>query len=190
MIDKKYLHKVRAELLAYSEKRREVIKTSGDALFLSKKAIFAFQRDDLKEAGDLLQKALGILKVLSKSFQKDTRLAGEGAYRAALEEYVEACLFASFVSKKTIGKIEGVGVEPDTYIGGLADTVGEIYRYALKSATEKNFEEVMRCFKVAASIVEEMLDMNLTGYNRQKFDQAKQAMQKMEFVRYEVSLRK
>jgi hypothetical protein len=42
---------------------------------------------------------------------------------------------------------------------------------------------------MAEEIVHEMVDMNLTGYNRQKFDQAKQALQKLQQVVYEVSLR-
>ena len=39
------------------------------------------------------------------------------------------------------------------------------------------------------NIVNEMVDMNLTGYNRQKFDQAKQALNKLQQVVYEVSLK-
>ena len=66
---------------------------------------------------------------------------------------------------------------------------GELLRYAIKSATEKKFEEVKKCRLAADEIITELVDMNLTGYNRQKFDQAKQALHKLEQVLYEVSIR-
>ncbi len=190
MLDKKYLAKVRADLLTYAEKRREVIKASGDAQHLAKKAIFAWQRGEGAEARDCLKKAEAILLELAKKHGKDERVFDEGSYHAVLEEFAEARLFSQFVNKENITKISEFEVDSDTYIGGLSDVVGEIYRFAVKSATEKDFAEVERCYKMAEDIVAEMVDMNLTGYNRQKFDQAKQALQKLEQVRYEVSLRR
>ncbi len=190
MLDKKYLAKVREELLAYTEKRRVVIKTAGDAQHLAKKAIFALQRDDFKGAEECLQKAKEMILGLNKDYKKEPDIFGEGSYRASIEEYAEAKLFSQFVHNKPISSLKEFTIDADTYIGGLSDVVGEIYRYAIKSATEKKFDEVERCYLVAEEIVSEMVDMNLTGYNRQKFDQAKGALQKMEQVRYEVSLRK
>ena len=67
---------------------------------------------------------------------------------------------------------------------------GELYRYAIKSATEKKFDLVKKCYDQAEEIITELVDMDLTGYNRQKFDQAKQALQKLEQVVYEVSLKR
>ena len=190
MLDKKYLGKVRVELLAYTDKRRAVIKSAGDAQHLAKKAIFALQRDDFKGAEEYLQKSTEIILDLFKTYKKEADVLDEGSFRAALEEYAEAKLFSQFVYKKTISSLKEFTVDADTYIGGLSDVVGEIYRYAIKSATEKKFDEVERCYLEAEDIISEMVDMNLTGYNRQKFDQAKGALQKLEQVRYEVSLRK
>ncbi|MDO8499595.1 MAG: hypothetical protein Q7S66_02960 [bacterium] len=190
MLDKKYLAKVRKDLLEYAEKRRAVIKSAGDAQHLSKKAIFALQRDDFKFAKECLTNAVSIFTGLIASTKKDPSVLDEGSYRAALEEYAEAELFSKFVFKKPIAALSELNVDADTYIGALSDVVGEIYRFAIKSATEKKFDEVDRCYAEAEAVVSEMVDMNLTGYNRQKFDQAKQALHKLEQVRYEVSLRK
>ena len=66
---------------------------------------------------------------------------------------------------------------------------GELYRYAIKSATARDFEMTKKCYGYAQEIIGELIDMDLTGYNRNKFDQAKQAVQKLEQVIYEVSLR-
>jgi len=189
MLDKKYLNEIRQDLLSYAQKRREVIKAAGDAQHLSKKAIFAFQRDD-KDGAEVLASAGQILLELNKKYKEDEDLFDEGSYRAALEEYTEASLFEQFLAGKTLGKIKNLEIDCDTFIGGLCDVPGELLRYAIKSATARKFDEVKKCYAVAEEIIGELVDMDLTGYNRQKFDQAKQALNKLEQVVYEVSLKK
>ena len=203
-LDKKYFNQVRQELLDYSAKRRGIIKEAGDAQHLAKKAIFAMQRDDASEAQNYLSQAEKIIADLNNSqrrvskdgtrrdfvkSKKDLSIFEEGSYKAALEEFVEASIFNQYLQKKTIGKLPKIKVEPDIFISGLCDVPGELLRYAIKSATEKKFAEVKRCRQAADAIIGELVDMNLTGYNRQKFDQAKQALHKLEQILYEVSIR-
>lgn len=190
MLDKKYFAKIRGILLSYAQNRRELIKVSGDAQQLAKKAIFAFQRNDDPSAEKLLDESLKSILSASNIISSDQRLAGEGSYRAALEEYAEAELFRQAISGALIGEIKGVHIDEDIYIGGLCDVPGELYRYAIKSATDKQFEKTSRCYEIAEEIITELVDMDLTGYNRQKFDQAKQALQKIEQVVYEVSMKR
>ena len=189
MLNKKYLATIRTQILGYHTKRREVIKSAGDAQHFAKKAIFAFQRDDKKVGEECLAQSEKMLLALQKQFKGDSALFDEGAYLAGVEEYVEAYLFKQFCDGKELGKISGLPIEPDTYIGGLCDLPGELYRYAIKSATAKNFAMVKKCHACAEEIIGELVDMDLTGYNRQKFDQAKQALHKLEQVVYEVSIR-
>jgi predicted translin family RNA/ssDNA-binding protein len=161
---------------------------TGDAQHLAKRAIFALQRDDTTEAKQCLSQAESLLLGVNKKYQKDQRLFNEGSYRAGLEEFAEAMLFNQFLNGKSIGEIKGFKIDPDLYISGLADVPGEILRYAIKSATERNFLMVKKCYDVAEKIISAMVDMDLTGYNRQKFDQAKGALNKLQQVVYEVSL--
>ncbi|HNU96067.1 MAG TPA: hypothetical protein PKH95_01515 [Candidatus Magasanikbacteria bacterium] len=189
MLDKKFLQTVRKELLAYAQKRREVIKFAGDAQFLAKKTIFSLQGGNINEAKNSLNEAKKILITLSKKYKTTADLFDEGSFKAALEEYAEAELFLSFVEDKKISRIRDLKIDSDIYIGGLCDVPGEILRFAIKSATERNISEVKRCYKTAEEIINELVDMNLTGYNRQKFDQAKQALNKLQQVVYEVSLK-
>ena len=189
MLDKKYFSQIREELLGYAAKRRGVIKDAGDAQHMAKKAIFAMQRDGAAEAADLLVQAEKILLDLNEKNKKDPSIFEEGSYKAALEEFIEAYLFHQYLENKIIGKLSKIKVDPDIFISGLCDVPGELLRYAIKSATERNYEEVKRCRQVADEIIGQLIDMNLTGYNRQKFDQAKQALNKLEQVLYDVSLR-
>ncbi|HSR89553.1 MAG TPA: hypothetical protein VLK22_04155 [Candidatus Udaeobacter sp.] len=189
MLDKKYFAQVRQELLGYSAKRQSMIKESSEAQFLSKKAIFAMQRDDMSEGKNYLVQAEKILVELNSKHKKDPGIFEEGSYKAGLEEFVEASIFNQYLQDKTIGKLAKIKVDSDIFISGLCDVPGELLRYAIKSATEKKFAEVKKCRQAADEIISELVDMNLTGYNRQKFDQAKQALHKLEQVLYEVSIR-
>lgn len=189
MLDKKYFASVREDLLSYAIKRREVIKVAGDAQQHAKKAIFALQRDDRAGAAERLNIALALILEFKKKYKSDPGLFDEGSFRAALEEYTEADMFQAVLLGEKIGELKDLEIDSDTFVGGLCDVPGELYRYAIKSATEKNFSEVKRVYGVAEEIIGELVDMDLTGYNRQKFDQAKQALHKLEQVVYEVSLR-
>lgn len=189
MVNTKYFKKVREELLDYSEKRREVIKTAGDAQHLAKKTIFALQRDNTEEAEESLKKALELLQSLIKKFKNDEKIFDEGSFKAGVEEYIEAKLFSDFLKGKPLDEIKELPVSADAYVSGLCDVPGEMVRYAVKSATERKFDMVKKCYEAAEAIINELIDMDLTGYNRQKFDQAKQALHKLQQIVYEVSMK-
>lgn len=189
MLQKNHIKKLRASLLGYATKHREVIKQSGDALHSSKRAIFALHRDNKKEAENKLKEAEKIFKNLQKKYKSETKVFGEGSYKAGIEEYVEAVLFMQFVSTGKIGEVKGVQITADSYIAGLCDLPGELYRYAIKAATNHDIKMVKKCSEMSNEIVGELIEFNLTSYLRNKFDQAKQANHKLENVVYEVSLR-
>jgi len=189
MLDQKYLGKLKTYLHNYAKERLVVIELSNQAIHHAKRAIFALHRDETKEAEEKLKQSGEILKGILIKYKKQPEILDEGAYRAGVEEFVEASLFYSFLSTGKIGEVKGLSVPQEVYIGGLCDVPGELYRYAIKSATEKKFDSVKKCYDAAEEIIGELVDMDLTGYNRNKFDQAKQALHKIEQVVYEVSLR-
>jgi len=189
MRNKTYLASIKKRALTYSEKRREVIKEAGDALHLSKRAIFAMHRDDMKEAKQKLAGAEKILKQMARTFSKTPGLLLEGSHRDSLEEYVEASLLYSFLKTKKFPEIKAVSIPPEVYVAGLCDVPGELHRYAVKAATERDHKTVNLCKEAAQEIVGVLIEFNLTRYLRNKFDQAKQAARKIEHVVYELSLR-
>jgi predicted translin family RNA/ssDNA-binding protein len=76
MLNKKYLQVLRAQVLGYAVKRREVIKIAGDAQHHAKRAIFAFQRDDKKAGEESLYLANSLLMELNNKFKGDKALKG------------------------------------------------------------------------------------------------------------------
>lgn len=189
MLDHTYISSLKKGMLSYAEKRRDIIKLSGDALHIAKRSIFAMHRGDMKEAKEKLDTAEKMLKSLQTKFKSDKTALDEGSLKEALEEFTEAHLLYQFLTKRKIGKVPGIVLSAEGYIGGLADVPGELQRYAIKLATERDAKGVMECKKAAEEIVGALIEFNLTKYLRNKFDQAKQSLRKIEQVVYDLSLR-
>ncbi len=187
-LDKKYIRSLKKDALQYAEKRRKVIKDSGDALHHAKRAIFAMHKGDMKEAEQKIKEAGLVFKALLKKYKGDSRISSEGAFRAGVEEYVEAVLFYQFLTTGNIGQLTSIPIDGENYVAGLCDVPGELYRYAIKAATEKDLATVKKCADMAQEITGELIEFNLTKYLRNKFDQAKNAVQKIERIVYELSI--
>jgi len=188
-LDKQYTSTIRKNLHAYASVRRDVIKYSGDALHHAKRAIFALHRGELDMAKMKILEAESLIKELHKKYKKYPSIREEGAYKAALEEIVEAVLFYAFVFNKKLTKLSAFEIDEEVFLAGLCDVPGELYRYAIQAATNHDSKTVARCLETAKEILSELMEFDFTKYLRTKFDQAKGAVHKLEIVRYEISLR-
>lgn len=186
MLNQKFFQKLRDNYNQADTARRDIQKASGDALHQAKRAIFELHRGDLAGGEELLKTSSQELAKVAKIKDADN----EGIYRAALEEYAEAELFWQFVKNENIGDIKGAAIDEETYLGALTDTVGEILRFAIKQATERRWAELERAQKAVDEIMAALIELNFTGYLRNKYDQAKNSRRKLEEIIYEVSLRK
>jgi predicted translin family RNA/ssDNA-binding protein len=189
MLNADFFVSLNQRLSDYESGRREIIKVSGDALSMSKRAIFALHRDDAGEAKRLLGEAKQRLAAVRQMAKVNPDLADEGSYKAALEEYYEASLYRQWLESGDIGPLEDEPDEYRTYIGALSDLTGEIQRRQVRLATAGKLEEVRRLRDDIEAVVGQLLDMDLGGHLRQKFDQAKNNLRRAEDVLYEVTIR-
>jgi predicted translin family RNA/ssDNA-binding protein len=190
MIDRELLAGMRERLSAYEAARRDTIKTAGDALSNAKRAIFALHRDDRATAARLLAESRQLLDKVAATAADRPGLDEEGSYRAALEEFAEASLYSQFVESGKVGAIVGPTIDEDTYIGALSDLTGEMQRRQVRLATEGKVEDVKRIKDAIEEVIAELLEMDLGGYLRNKFDQAKNNLRRAEEVLYDVTLRR
>ena len=184
-----YLNTIKKHILAYASIRQDIIMQASDARNHSKRAIFAMQRDDIKQGETKIRLAEKTLKQLFKKYGKNLRAMNEGVLRDGIEEYVEASLFYQFLTTGKIGEIKSILIPEEVYIAGLCDVPGELLRYAIKSATIKDEKMVVACADMAAEIVSTLSEFDLTKYLRTKFDQANGAVKKIEYIVYELSLK-
>jgi len=188
-MNKNYFAKIKNDFQTWETKRRSVVGNSNEALGHSKRAIFAFHRGDNREGYNNLKKAEKIFSYLEKMSKGQPRLRYEGSWRAALEEYAEAKLFGEYLKKKKVSELRNRQIDTEIYLGALCDFTGELVRYAVKQATDKNFNEVKLARKTIEEVVHNLIQLNLTGYLRTKYDQAKNNLRKIEQVMYELSIR-
>ena len=188
MLDKKFFTQIKKQYAATATDRRRVAALSSEAQQLAKQAIFAMQRADLVQAKKLIAQSQNLIVNCKKIRLANSELDSQGSFRAALEEYVEAALFFQALTGGRGGPLPKINVPLETYLGGLADMVGEITRRSVILVTEGKYQEVRALAKIAAAAVGELAQMNLVGYLRNKFDQANQALRKLESILYDLSL--
>lgn len=179
----KQIHTFRAR------ERRSLQECAGQILSAAKRSIFATQRSDAKMAANELKTCVEYLKKGKSLIKKFQSLENEGMWRSALEEYAEASLYAMVMGGKDIGAVREIA--PDdagTYVGALSDLTGELTRSCVLVATERNLKEVKRLSGLVREVVAFLLEMDLTGSDRQKFDQAKQNLRKIEEIAFDLSL--
>jgi len=190
MLDKAYFSALKERQASHVAIRRELIARAATAQGEAKRAIFALHRDDAAGADILLTSAAAALSDIRGKIAGRPELADEGAYRAALEEYAEAALYRAWVKDGTVGPVAFEGVDHEIYLGGLSDLTGELQRRQVRLATDGKLDEVRKLKQAIEEIVVQLLEMDLTGYLRTKFDQAKNSLRRAEDVLYEVTLRR
>ena len=169
--------------------RAEIGGRSSRALTTAKRAIFALHRGDQTQGVALLREVEESLAKCKQHFRAFPELEFEGTYKAAREEQAEALLFFQYVTRGKLGTLP-FAATAETYLAGLSDATGEISRYALHEATRGNARAVEQALAAVTLAVEFMLSLDLTGYARTKFDQAKKNLRSLEQMQYEMSLRR
>ncbi|HWR00065.1 MAG TPA: hypothetical protein VN397_04450 [Candidatus Methylomirabilis sp.] len=188
MFDAKHLSTVGKHYATLDKTRRELQAMSADILGASKRAIFATQRKDSKGSARELSTIVKSIRSAKKLVAAESRLASEGMWRAALEEYAEASLYHDAMTKGRVGKVAELPDDPDLYLGALSDLTGEMTRSAVLAATDRKATDVKKLTVAVRDAIAFLLTLNLTGQMRQKFDQAKQNLRKLEEVAFSLEM--
>ncbi|MFA5129497.1 MAG: hypothetical protein WC477_01100 [Patescibacteria group bacterium] len=171
-------------------KRRQIQAIASEILGASKRSIFATQRKDAKKSAVEIKQAVELIAKGKLLIKERARLDNEGIWKSALEEYAEAALYHNAMTGKPISWLKEIPKEEtDAYIGALSDLSGELTRSIVLLATERDMKEVKRLSGLVRDIVAFLLDLDLTGNLRQKFDQAKQNLRKVEEICFDLSLK-
>lgn len=181
------LSHLKSEHERFDAARREIIALSAKAQSAAKRAIFAVQRGDEAGAKALLTEADHLFESIKDKAEVNARLAHEGSYRAALEEYAEARFVAQLAWNRGLAALEGL--DEETQIGGLCDAAGEAVRLMVVCVTEGRDKEAKE-IKERLDVLMAGLDaMDYSGYLRTKYDQARGHYRRAQDVLYELSLR-
>jgi predicted translin family RNA/ssDNA-binding protein len=189
MINKKFIQKLKKDYQEKEGQRRQIISRSNIILHDSKRIIFSLHRGEIKQAAAKFAEIEKNLSDLNKKFGQP-RLLAEGSYKAGVEEYVEAKTFAEILQGKRLDKIKEANVDLECFLGGVCDLTGELVRVAINEAAAGRIEEVPKIKETINEILSELVEFDMTGYLRTKYDQAKGNLRKIEQVDYEIKIRK
>ena len=188
MLNKRFIQKIKKEYANHSGERRQIISLSNAILHDSKRVIFSLHRGDKKNAGQKLADIEQNINKLEKKFGY-TRINQEGAYRAGAEEYVEAKTFYKVLQGQKVDTIKEVQLSFESYLGGICDLTGELVRLAVNKSADGNYNEAERIKKIINDIMAELVEFDMTGYLRTKYDQARRNLRKIEQIDYEIKLK-
>ncbi|OIO65707.1 hypothetical protein AUJ68_02240 [Candidatus Woesearchaeota archaeon CG1_02_57_44] len=165
---------LKKEYLAADTQRESVILQGRRVISASKRVI----RDCLGGR----QANLGELESAFKCLQKLVGSTGipQPSYRAAAQEYCEAVFLAAYVSGKALPGHKILGCDAESYILGLCDLSGEIFRYAVNSALAGDFTVMERARLFLGQVYDELSELPLRGDARRKFDGIKYDLNKMD----------
>ena len=139
-----------------------------------------------------------------------------GSYSGGLEEYAEAAIFAHFIRTGMVLPAKQIQrCNNDEYLGGVLDFTGELNRFCVARATERDVAAVTKCRDVVDALMGIFLKVSkahfpnpstVCPYNkltlfffttkfdfrngalRKKYDGLKYTLKKMENTLYEMSL--
>ena len=189
MIDKENFAAIKKSLEQYDSQRELVIKKSRDVLKLSKQVIYAVHRGDVKNADTLSVQMKKELKALL-GLCNEPELKFEGSVSIAIQEYVEASAYLSFVKNGKIILFTPDLVDTSNYLMGLCDLTGELSRRATNQAATGNFKESVKAKEAIEEIYAYLLQLDIRENElRRKVDGVKYELKKMEDLVCELKLR-
>ncbi len=187
MLNKNEFGRIREEMHRLDEKREAIIQLSREIITLSKQVIYAAQRNDLGQAGNIAKNIKGKANKLKKiNIDTDTNINS-----VAFQEYVEAIAFYEFVKSGKIPAKSSLKVSAEDYLSGLCDLTGELVRKAIYDVIHKKFGEAEKIKELVHDIYGEFLKLHLrNGELRKKSDSIKWNLKKLEEVMYDIAVHK
>lgn len=153
----------------------------------AKLATSLLRRDDYKQASALIKKCESFLKQGQKMINRAGGLANEGFWREAMEEYVEAKVYYSFLRLEPLKFLEGVEIGVEEALGGVCDFTGELVRKAISLNSGDKLKQTYHYKSLVEKIVLALSKISFSGKLRSKYDQVERNLKRLEEILYERS---
>ena len=190
MLDEKDFSEMVDEYSMSDSAREELIKLSRDIIKASKKVIYNTHRNDLKKAGEFVKEIKGQIADFKVIAEKSPELLYSGAFRTAVQEFVEAVSYFGFVKDKKIPSRKELDVPAEGYLLGLCDLTGELVRNAIISATKDKYDDVLATYSLVDEIFNNLMQFDFRNSElRKKFDNIKYDLKKLEDLVLQLKLK-
>lgn len=193
-----FLEQLEKQAKEYDSKdvlRESIITNARKVQKESKQAIYALHRNSTSTYKEKITLATTHVQQALQSIQNnDWRINDVGAFKASLEEFLEAkglYHVITFNTLPTIDNLEAREFGTQIYLQAMADVSGELVRHATIAATNKEYDTVMMCRSLISEVYEGFLQFDFRGGElRKKSDSVRHNLNKIELIVYDVSIRK
>lgn len=189
MITKSLVTKLKNEIENAGRGRSKIISATHSLGREAKHIGFKLQRGEVKEAVVALGEVEKRLKALVQDALK-MGLRAEGSLKAVIEEYLESFYLHHILQNKALPSKLPFIVSAEEQLGALADLTGELVRSAVLEATKGNFKRIKAYRDATEELFGVLLQMDLHGILRQKRDDARRNLKRLEEILYDLSLKK
>ena len=191
IISKALFARLKKGMERFDQQREQVIGLSRKARIASKKAIYALHKKEHARATKLLREAKTAFGKIKNLIKKDRHLGEIGAYREALEEYVEASCYQAAIHRRTFPTPEQLGVDANVYLAGVCDVVGELVRNAVNSAARNDIKQALWIKDLVVMLYEELSLLEPRNVPlRRKLDSIKYSVERLENLALELKKRR
>lgn len=162
--------------------RESVLKISRQMIRNSAQSIKAIHRHDNALAEKLLKDSQSLMQQLSSVLKTFPDLYFSGYSLDAQKEFAENSLVYGIIVKKAFVTAKEIGVEPQTYLNGMGEVVGELRRHILDRIRKGEVQESEYYLEVMEDIFHTLLEFDfpdmITGGLRRTMDVARSILEK------------
>jgi translin len=123
-------------------------------------AIRAIHREEKDEAQNQLEQAKTLVQQMREDLKNDPDLYYSGYCQDAIKEYVEANITVALINDRPLPTPQELGAEYATYLGGLAETLGELRRRCMDLLRPGYSHEVERLLGWMDEIFSQLVTMD------------------------------
>ncbi|MGC9108518.1 MAG: hypothetical protein ACP5IE_10085, partial [Infirmifilum sp.] len=122
----------------------------------TREAIFAMHRGDFEKSMQMLREAETLLREVEKYKKESPNIYYGGSTLSAQAEYVEATTLFAILSHQRIPTIDELRVEPQAYLLGMGDLVGEIRRNILDNLRKDDVQRAWDLLQLMETVFFEL----------------------------------
>lgn len=180
MLAKTELTRLQQELTEYDKAREKLLELTRKTIRLAGWTIIQTHRGQFSKAKMTLRDAEEIVAEIMNLLSERIELKQAGYVIVAFQEFAEAKVLFSFVTKKKLLTQREVGTSWMEYLLGLLDFVGELRRMTMDQLKAGDLKQAQQTFESMEAIFEDLLSLDRTSIIptfRRKTDTAKRLVE-------------
>ena len=170
------------QLTIRNRAREKALSASREVIRFSANAIRAVHRGEFDEARQVISQAALRLKETEPIRQENPEIYFAGFLADARKEFSEANITLAVISGSAIPRSKDLGVDPSSFLNGLAEVIGELRRYILDALRRDSFDRCQEMMDVMDEIYNILMTVDfpegVTGGLRHSTDQMRGVLER------------